>query len=224
MPVLAQLVATIPSLAASLGCFARIQTFLLITDRDDYRDLITSHIQDTQFSPRSTVELSVGTAGEKQSSDSTALGQAVVVENGSFAVKSSDAPIIQDINIQIPRSTLTVIIGKVGSGKSILLRGLLGETYILSGTIHTSAKEIAYCDQEPWLTNASVKENILAGSVSDEKWYNTVISACALDYDIAKFPRHDQQIIGSKGLSLSGGQKQRVVRFSLPVILYFILI
>ena len=39
MPILAELIATIPKLGASLGCFERIQKFLQIMDRDDYRSL-----------------------------------------------------------------------------------------------------------------------------------------------------------------------------------------
>ena len=124
-------------------------------------------------------------------------------------------PILYDIDIQIPVSSLTIVIGKVGSGKSTLLRGLLGEIYNLSGSVYTSTNQVAYCGQEPWLINASIKDNILAGSLLDETWYNTVLTACALDYDIAKFPQHDRQLVGSKGLSLSGGQKQRVVRYPL---------
>ena len=113
------------------------------------------------------------------------------MKNGFFSA-TNDLPILHDINIQIPLLSLTIVIGKVGSGKSILLRGLLGEIYKLSGSVCTSTNQVAYCDQDPWLINASIKNNILAGSLLDETWYNTVLTACALDYDIAKFPQHDR--------------------------------
>ena len=134
----------------------------------------------------------IGTVTDKQSAFSSIEKQAIVVKNGSFAANINDLPILYDVDIQIPLLSLTVVIGKVGSGKSILLRGLLGEIYNLSGSVYTSTNQVAYCGQEPWLINASIKDNILAGSLLDETWYNTVLTACALDYDIAKFPQHDR--------------------------------
>ena len=44
MPILAELIGTIPKLGASLGCFGRIQKFLQIMDRDDYRSVTSECI------------------------------------------------------------------------------------------------------------------------------------------------------------------------------------
>ena len=51
---------------------------------------------------------------------------------------------------------------------------------------------------------------------STEKWYDTVIRACALDGDIAELPQSDLTLVGSAGHSLSGGQKLRLVRLQYP--------
>jgi ABC-type transport system involved in cytochrome bd biosynthesis fused ATPase/permease subunit len=93
-----------------------------------------------------------------------------------------------------------------------LLKGLLGEVFTSTGFVYTSGdKEMAYCDQLPWLTNSTIKQNILGQSDLDENRYKTVVCACALDSDFAEFINGDLSLVGSNGLSLSGGQKQRVV-------------
>jgi ABC-type bacteriocin/lantibiotic exporter with double-glycine peptidase domain len=107
---------------------------------------------------------------------------------------------------------LTVILGPVGCGKSTILKAILGEATIFNGSVWVSTKELAYCDQSPWVSNGSVRENIVSGTHFDAAWYNTVIHACALQVDLLQLSDGDATNVGSKGISLSGGQKQRLVR------------
>jgi ATP-binding cassette subfamily C (CFTR/MRP) protein 1 len=105
-----------------------------------------------------------------------------------------------------------LIIGPVASGKSTLLKGLIGETFLLSGSVeYTVPDEVAYCDQDAWLLNQSIRDNIVAFGSYDEEFYDRVVAACQLTEDLEQLPNGDKTTIGSRGLSLSGGQKQRVV-------------
>ncbi len=123
-----------------------------------------------------------------------------------------DRPIVKDVSIDIMPGELTMIVGPVASGKTTLLKGLLGEARMFAGSIEfTIPEEIAYCDQDAWLLNRTVKENIVAYETYNEDLYYSVIRACQLEEDIALLPKHHDTLIGSKGVSLSGGQKQRVV-------------
>ncbi|KAJ5719576.1 hypothetical protein N7493_007154 [Penicillium malachiteum] len=73
--------------------------------------------------------------------------------------------------------------------------------------------DIAFCDDTPWLSNASIRSNIIGENPStgfDPEWYRTVVNACALDIDLMKMPAGDQTLVGSKGSKLSGGQRQRI--------------
>ncbi|EMG47724.1 hypothetical protein G210_1844, partial [Candida maltosa Xu316] len=69
---------------------------------------------------------------------------------------------------------------------------------------------VAYCAQQPWIMNASVKENILFGCKFDKDFYEKTIDACQLIPDLAILPDGDETQVGEKGVSLSGGQKARL--------------
>lgn len=62
---------------------------------------------------------------------------------------------VQNVTMQIKRGSLTAIIGRVGSGKSSLLQGLIGEMRLISGQV-TFGGQVAYCPQVAWIQNASL--------------------------------------------------------------------
>ncbi|XP_053202216.1 multidrug resistance-associated protein 1-like isoform X2 [Panonychus citri] len=124
---------------------------------------------------------------------------------------AKEIPTLQKINMKVKPGSFVAIVGSVGSGKSSLLSAILGEMEKISGRININGKySIAYVAQQAWIQNTSLKNNILFGSPFDESKYNQVISACALEPDIAYLPGGDETEIGEKGINLSGGQKQRV--------------
>lgn len=139
--------------------------------------------------------------------------------------KNNPTPVLRDFTADIKRGTVTAIIGPVGSGKSSFLSALLGELAPIRPSFppSTAAPEksqvrqtrkrecMAYCAQQPWLENGTIRHNIVAASPWDGKWYSTVRFACCLDPDLEQLERGDQTCVGSKGMNLSGGQKQRVV-------------
>ncbi|EAW10758.1 putative ABC transporter [Aspergillus clavatus NRRL 1] len=118
--------------------------------------------------------------------------------------------ILRNQSLEIRKGLLNVITGPVGCGKTTLLNALLGEIKISSGKVMIDHCSTAFCQQSPWLINASVRENILNQSPYDEAWYKRVIWSCALDEDIEQLPDRDDTVVGSRGISLSGGQKQRL--------------
>ncbi|KAK0717286.1 P-loop containing nucleoside triphosphate hydrolase protein [Lasiosphaeria miniovina] len=114
---------------------------------------------------------------------------------------------------------LVVVCGVVGSGKTTLVKALLGDLPLDSGVIHTAFRSTAYCSQTAWLINGTIKEAIRGppgddsaadDSAADEEWYRRVTYACDLVEDFEQMPSGDDTIIGSRGIILSGGQKQRV--------------
>ncbi|XP_072027036.1 ATP-binding cassette sub-family C member 9-like [Amphiura filiformis] len=120
--------------------------------------------------------------------------------------------ILSNINIEIPKGQLTMIIGPVGAGKSSILSAILCEMTNLQGKVQWNrmTSSVAYSAQKSWLLNASLRDNILFGEEFDHQRFQSVVSACCLQPDIDILPAGDQTEIGEKGINLSGGQKQRV--------------
>ena len=119
---------------------------------------------------------------------------------------------LKRINFQCKPGELVAVIGGVGSGKSSLLNGFLGEVRKLSGSTEVKGK-LAFFSQNPFILNATVKTNILfshANEPVDEAKYQRAIECCALKHDLEILPAGDQTEIGEKGITLSGGQKARV--------------
>lgn len=136
------------------------------------------------------------------------------LENATFGIKGG-LPIIKSLDLNVNRSSLTMIVGKVGSGKSTLLKGLISEIPLTSGSMQRCFAEAGFCEQQAWLVNDTIQNNILGQSKLEARWYDTVVKSCALDKDFAGLQLGDLSVIGSKGISLSGGQKQRVVSLNL---------
>ncbi|KAL1738950.1 P-loop containing nucleoside triphosphate hydrolase protein, partial [Schizophyllum fasciatum] len=145
--------------------------------------------------------------------------------------------VLQDVTLSFPPGALSLVCGKLGSGKTLLLLGLLGEADVLAGqlscprsppdslaTFAREAKEkggipseswivpgvCAYVPQVAWLRNASIKDNILFSLPYDMVRYNAVLEACALTADLDILEDGDEAEIGERGVNLSGGQKARV--------------
>ncbi|XP_065206376.1 multidrug resistance-associated protein 1-like isoform X2 [Planococcus citri] len=137
-------------------------------------------------------------------------GYALSIENGNFSrYKNENKEILKNINIHISKTKLVAVIGPLGSGKTSLLLAFLNELHKSSGTINKQGT-IAYADQQAWILNKTVKDNIIMNKPFIEEFYNTVIEACALKPDIDSFSNGSLTLIGEKGINLSGGQKQRI--------------
>lgn len=124
---------------------------------------------------------------------------------------------LKDINIEVKKGDFICAVGKVGSGKSSLLSAIIGQLDAVDAhNPFTKAAPIelggtiAYCSQNPWIMNASVKDNILFGFRYDEDYYNKTIDACELLPDLNVLPDGDATQVGEKGITLSGGQKARL--------------
>ncbi|KDR80196.1 hypothetical protein GALMADRAFT_61920 [Galerina marginata CBS 339.88] len=136
-----------------------------------------------------------------------------------------------DVTTTFPQGEISLVCGRIGSGKTLLLLGLLGEADVLAGGIscpHSSPDShsflavineterwvvdgvCAYVPQTPWLRNQSIKENILFGLPHHAERYNDVLEACALVHDLDILEDGDESEIGEQGINLSGGQKARV--------------
>ncbi|ROW15668.1 hypothetical protein VPNG_02110 [Cytospora leucostoma] len=199
---LGTLLSAIPQGWAALGCFDRIQVFLLELPRSERRMLPST---------RTSTESASDQEGIRLEAIRVPLQNKITVNQGSFGWSDSNPHVVEEVDTTIQvGSELAILVGPVGCGKSTLLKGLLGETTKIGGQIRISSSEIAYCDQTPWVFNGSIRDNVLAMSEYDDAWYATVLQACSLDVDLRQMPDGDSTVVGSQGVKLSGGQKQRI--------------
>ncbi|KAI0382025.1 canalicular multispecific organic anion transporter 1 [Hypomontagnella monticulosa] len=129
--------------------------------------------------------------------------------NASFAWPTNGKLVLEDLDLHFPTG-LTVIYGKVGSGKTALLEAILGELDQIKGDCTLPNEMVGYCAQSPWLQNMSIQDNILFNFPMDKARYNEVLDTCELMPDLANFAHGDRSNIGENGIGLSGGQKARV--------------
>ncbi|CAI4047150.1 hypothetical protein SUVZ_12G0420 [Saccharomyces uvarum] len=133
-----------------------------------------------------------------------------IMGSSQIALKNID-------HFEAKRGDLICVVGRVGAGKSTFLKAILGQLPCMSGSKESlapkliiRASSLAYCSQESWIMNASVRENILFGHKFDKAYYDLTIKACQLLPDLKILPDGDETLVGEKGISLSGGQKARL--------------
>ncbi len=128
---------------------------------------------------------------------------------------------IENINLRLQRGTLTVITGQVASGKTTLLRVLLGLLPEETGEIRWNGQPVAdpasffvpprsaYTPQVPHLYSETLAENILLGLPEAAVDLAAAIRGAVMGRDVAALENGLHTLIGTRGVKLSGGQQQR---------------
>ena len=216
------LLTAIPETGAAIGCFERIQKFLVAPSWEDKRGR-TAQNQLTSDEPSSSqmnadIELQEFRADNQGSSSRVTFPKkseknAISMTGITVRPSPTSEPAVFDIDLQLKASTTTILTGPVGSGKSTLMKAILGELLLDKGDISITSTNFGYCSQTPWILNTTIQRNICGLGRAhniDEEWYQSVLTACGLDQDLLQLEDGDQSTPGTRGLTLSGGQKQRV--------------
>lgn len=142
------------------------------------------------------------------------VDQTIVVAKNASIGWDNERPIISSATFTINQGSLTVIQGDTASGKSTLVKALLGVAVVQRGSFAPRFQNAGYSSQDAWLMKGTVRENVVGPSKFDAKWYEMVLDCCALNMDISRMGQGDQTLIGGEGIRLSGGQQSRLVRIS----------
>ncbi len=135
--------------------------------------------------------------------------------------RERNASSIRDVSFCLHRGELLVITGRVASGKSTLLKALLGLVSRQSGEIRWNGQWVedpaaffqpprcAYTAQVPRLFSATLRENILMGLDDPSADLDGAIHSSVLEDDVAVLEQGLNTLVGPRGVRLSGGQVQR---------------
>jgi ATP-binding cassette, subfamily B, multidrug efflux pump len=130
--------------------------------------------------------------------------------------------VLSQVAMSVSRGERVAIVGRLGTGKSTLLRLAAGSLTAQAGQVLWNGQAIShyqssglrphigYVSQQAKLFTETIRNNILFGRPEDPDLLAAVVEAVGLREEIASFPKGIDEQLGHDGLSLSGGQRQRV--------------
>jgi ATP-binding cassette subfamily B protein len=141
-------------------------------------------------------------------------------ENVNFSYKE-DAPLIQDMNLDVKEGQTIAIVGPTGAGKTTLVNLLMRFYEIQAGRITVDGKDIRdvkrgnlRCTfgmvlQNTWMFNGTIRDNIAYGrsSVTDEEIHQAAVAAHA-DHFIRTLPDGYNTVLNEEASNISQGQRQ----------------
>lgn len=178
-------------------------------------------IPDDRLSEHSSVYLDANPpALQLPSRTSSDTLKELTIQNLSYIYPNSTNG-IHNIDLTIPAGSFTVITGQIGSGKTTLIRALLGTlpktdgTILWNGTSVTNPKTFftpprcAYTPQIPRLFSETLRDNILLGLPDDPKALEQALHNGVMETDVPTLENGLDTVVGPRGVKLSGGQIQR---------------
>jgi ATP-binding cassette subfamily B protein len=141
----------------------------------------------------------------------------------TFSPGNGGNPLLQDIHLTVEEGERMVVVGRTGSGKTILcnlvariLEPRQGYLFFDGIEIHeipleVLRKSVGYVPQDTFLFLDTIRENIAFGKLdATDKEIEEAARLAQIYDEIMEFPGGTNTVIGEKGITLSGGQRQRI--------------
>ena len=146
----------------------------------------------------------------------------VAMQNVSFSYRE-DVPVLRGISLNVEAGEQVALVGHSGAGKSTIIKLLMRFYDVKAGAITLDGTDIrdfplsylrdqvGLVQQEPFLFNGTVRENIVYGDLrATQEDVEAVAKAARAHEFIVDLPEGYETWIGERGVKLSVGQKQRV--------------
>ncbi len=130
---------------------------------------------------------------------------------------------VSDVDLHVSNGEFVVITGRIGAGKTTLVRALLGLLPPQAGEVRWNGRavaiddlhawmvppRVAYSGQVPRLFSDTLRDNLLLGHAAGDDALAVALHTAALDADVAHLDGGLDTRVGPRGVKLSGGQLQR---------------
>lgn len=145
-------------------------------------------------------------------------------------LKAGGRHLLNDVSFDVREGEFVAIVGEVGSGKSLLVLSLAGETAatfdafemkaegapafdVLALSLDERRRKFAYVGQDGFVMSGSLRENVMfryGGSRDDDREVLNALALAQFRIDGEHLQNGLDTEIGERGVNLSGGQRQRV--------------
>ena len=176
--------------------------------------------QEIRVQKQSLDEAALSLHGELLSITSIARKACSISFNQICFSYSEGKEVLKELNLQVKEGEKVVLLGTSGSGKSSILKILMGMERAQSGTIRIGGqdtvdlgedrifKEISYIQQEVFIFDGTIRENICLFQTYRGEELQSVIERAGLR-NLVKEKGLDY-LCGENGAALSGGERQRI--------------
>jgi ABC-type multidrug transport system fused ATPase/permease subunit len=154
------------------------------------------------------------------------LQQKIELRNLVFQYPNGAPPLLNNLNLTIPRHATVAIVGGSGAGKTTLVDIILGllkpqsGSVLVDGTpitprnVNAWQKHLGYVPQSVYLSDDTLAANIAFGVASGDQDIDRVEDAARIanlhDFVVSELPNGYETMVGERGVRLSGGQRQRI--------------
>ncbi|OHD80047.1 MAG: ABC transporter permease [Spirochaetes bacterium RIFOXYC1_FULL_54_7] len=149
--------------------------------------------------------------------------QSIELRDVCFGYGDRPGDALKGVSLIIHRGERLGVIGPVGSGKTTLIKAIIGLLSPRSGEILINGQDLrdsdgdsyrsllGYVPQEALLFSGTLRENIDFGSDDHTDGnFGMAVQTAQLTSEITAFADKEHTLVGQRGISLSGGQKQRM--------------
>lgn len=148
--------------------------------------------------------------------------ETLTIDHVQFTYPGAQRQVINDLSLTLKPGEKLALLGPSGTGKSTLLKLILGDETPTQGQVTVNGVPVAQLqdqraqlfgvlDQQPYLFNTTVLNNVRLGNLNaTDEDVRRVIKAVELDDLIANLPDGYNTQVQEAGSRFSGGERQRL--------------